>query len=564
MGLLEQRRLGVGDGGRHLFPGDRLVENQRQVTLDAGELGQLGDLPRRRKQAQQRGEFELHRRDRGLHARRGAERVVDQAQLPERPVAEVDPARGVEARRCRLAGDGGLDPQPVERDGPAEAFDQLVQQTGEAAQRRLPDGLPLVGTVAGARVAEQGQLHGLAGLPAVDRPAGGGLEEPDGVIARVLIEFAALQQAGQDRRPEHRLVLLMVTLQQQRRRVGGQKRLGGRGADKAERHRLVVAVGHQCLGQQAAGGDRRLGRADRQRQRVADRDRVQAVEPGDLFDQVHFTRQVQAIRRDLRRDQGLGGLVTRARACRGNRYIQTQATEVRRLLLVGQVQAKQIAAALPPQLDPRRAGQRLGPGTPANDARRQGAPRQLNDHLRGASAREVDAPRIDPPLEAEARVAGELQRPPGGPHGQRFENRRLQQDVGRGFVDLRVPAAHDPRHRLGALPVGDDQHVPAQLVLAAVDRGEALALRCPPHHDPSAREPAQVKRVQRLTHLMQDEVRRVHDVVDRPQAHRLQPGHEVRGAGADLHPADHPGGVERAAGRVLQVHRDPVNIFDRV
>ena len=140
------------------------------------------------------------------------------------------------------------------------------------------------------------------------------------------------------------------------------------------------------------------------------------------------------------------------------------------------------------------------------------------------------------------------------------EGRALEQDVGRGLVDLGVEAAHDAGKRDGGLAaVGDDAHVGRERALLLVERGEKLAVARSPHHHVALAilallELAQVEGVERLAGEVHHVVGDVHHVVDGPGAGGNHATREPLGAGANLHVAHHAGRVARAELRVVDLH----------
>jgi hypothetical protein len=134
----------------------------------------------------------------------------------------------------------------------------------------------------------------------------------------------------------------------------------------------------------------------------------------------------------------------------------------------------------------------------------------------------------------------------GGADRHRVPRRHLEDNVGRGLIDLRVLAADDARERRRALGVGDDEVGRLECPRLAVERGERLAVLRVTNHQLAPRELLQVEHVARVAQLEGDEVGDIDDVVDRPLAHGLEGLDEPIGARADLHAADQPGGEERA------------------
>ena len=146
----------------------------------------------------------------------------------------------------------------------------------------------------------------------------------------------------------------------------------------------------------------------------------------------------------------------------------------------------------------------------------------------------------------------------GGSLGAHAQGQRALSDAGavkvgglkdhvHGVVyDLAVLAAHDACQAHSPGLIGNDQVVVGQLAHVAVQGGELLALLGPADDDLSALHIAVVKGVHGLAVFQHHVVGDVHDVVDGAHAGGAQPLPHPLGGGADLHVADHPGGVPGA------------------
>ena len=116
--------------------------------------------------------------------------------------------------------------------------------------------------------------------------------------------------------------------------------------------------------------------------------------------------------------------------------------------------------------------------------------------------------------------------------------------------DAGLLAAHDAGQGDGLLDVGDDQHLRGELDDAAVEARQLLPFLGPADDDPAAGELPEIERVDGLSGREEDVVRHVDDVVDRPQAHGLDPRPEPVGGGPDDDAADEEAAIARAEGLV--------------
>ena len=108
---------------------------------------------------------------------------------------------------------------------------------------------------------------------------------------------------------------------------------------------------------------------------------------------------------------------------------------------------------------------------------------QLEDQLGREVGGGLGQVRVDALLPA-ARALGAQAEPLGAPEDrERLEVRRLEQDGGRGLVDLAVLRAHDPGERDRLRRVGDHEVGRLQRALLAVERADLLALRGPADDD---------------------------------------------------------------------------------
>jgi len=185
-----------------------------------------------------------------------------------------------------------------------------------------------------------------------------------------------------------------------------------------------------------------------------------------------------------------------------------------------------------------------------------GAARQRPHELRGAPQGCGREFWVDTPAETLRRLAGNLERRRCAADADVVEIRCLKQHMARGVRDLALQAAHDARDADRPAAIGDHQHVGAERMVRAVERGHALALGGAADDDSRwltglpRSQPVIVKGMQRLAQLEHHIVGDVDHVADgaltcQPQA-ALHP--ERRGANGDV--ADQCGTIARAEVRV--------------
>ena len=161
---------------------------------------------------------------------------------------------------------------------------------------------------------------------------------------------------------------------------------------------------------------------------------------------------------------------------------------------------------------------------------------------------------VDALLEARRRLAAEPEAPGGAQHGEGFEVRRLEQQVGRLVAHLAVLAAHDPGDRDRPARVGDDEIRRSELPLVAVEGDDLLSLGGAADDDPLLGEQRDVEEVQRRAEREHDVVRRVDDVRDRPHAGGQQPRLQPGRARLDARAAKDPADVARAGLEILDAN----------
>ncbi len=143
------------------------------------------------------------------------------------------------------------------------------------------------------------------------------------------------------------------------------------------------------------------------------------------------------------------------------------------------------------------------------------------------------------------------------------EDRRLDDDVGRGVRDLARRATHHAGDRERARRVGDQQRVGRELAGHVVERLEALARGCPSHEDRRAAvgsgvDGRSIEGVDRLAELQHHVVGRVDDVADRALTSRQQAHLDRVGRRANPEPAHPPADEPGAQVGIEDLHRQPL------
>src|SRR5712691_238879 len=185
--------------------------------------------------------------------------------------------------------------------------------------------------------------------------------------------------------------------------------------------------------------------------------------------------------------------------------------------------------------------------------------RHGRDQLDGAAQRVRHAEQVDPPLEAVARLARQLQGAAGAADARRLKVGALEHEIARGLRHLGLATAHHARDDGRPLGVADRRHLGRERALDPVEGDDLLPSPGAPHDDGRAPQLGQVERVQRLVELEEDVVRRVDDVVDCTLTDRGQSVREPPGAGRDRHAADHGDHVARGALGILEPNLDAVD-----
>ncbi len=347
-------------------------------------------------------------------------------------------------------------------------------------------------------------------------------------------------QAGQQRRPQHGVLL--------RQRIGDRRRLGPRGAegqrrvafDEGERHRFREAARRQHLPHRTLARDVRRGRGLRYLQRrEGGRDPIESEMAADFLDEVRLARHVHAEAGHDNRP-----------AAAGRRHLEAERRQDPRHLVRRHLLAQQPGNALRAELD---HGARPRRGIAVDH--RPGGPAGANLLEQRRRARDAGRRRLDvaAALEPDRRFGLEAETLARAPDGGWMEAGALQHHPRRRPVDLRVAAPHHAGHRGRAPAVGNHEHVGIERAVDAVERAQDFAGRGAPDHEAAAVEPPHVERVHRLADLQHHVVRHVDDVVDGADAGGLEAGGQPGGGGADLH-IEQLRAVARAEIRVAEIH----------
>ena len=175
----------------------------------------------------------------------------------------------------------------------------------------------------------------------------------------------------------------------------------------------------------------------------------------------------------------------------------------------------------------RDAGGGRGVGENVGDARRRTPARDPFEQVQGARlglGREFGTEAL---LEAQGRLAAQLQARGGAADGARVEIGHLEQDGGGRGRDLAVAAAHDAGQTHGPAAVADHERLRVEFALHAVERGQPFARARAAGAQFAAAHEVMVEGVQGLARLQHHVVGYVDDVVD---------GAHTRAQEALLHP----------------------------
>ena len=314
--------------------------------------------------------------------------------------------------------------------------------------------------------------------------------------------------------------------------------------DEAERHRFGEAGGGQHAARELIARDARIRRGCGLRHHRERRlELVEAVVTADLFDQIGFAQQIHA-----------EGWRDRVPAVSRGADGEAEALENPDHLRVGDGGAEHAREPLAAQVQTLRLP-RLRVDVDDRSGRLAGA-----DLLHQPDrALDRDHLRVGIGAALEARRGLRLQPEPlaGAPDRRRLEVRRLEYHGRRRCRDFGGRAAHHPGDALGAIAIGDHQHVGLHLPFDAVERRAALARPGAPRRERRPGEAVQVVGMHRLAELEVDVVRDVDDVADRTDAGRLQARRHPGGRAA--HPDVGDGGREpRTQLRVVDRDRDPI------
>ena len=188
--------------------------------------------------------------------------------------------------------------------------------------------------------------------------------------------------------------------------------------------------------------------------------------------------------------------------------------------------------------------QRLGVGLATGD---------FEDEFGGQCGSGEHTLRINTTLEAVARVAAQNQPARCAADIGGREVSGLNEDVLRRIGDACRLSAHDAGNSECLGFVSDDEIFRRQAVGIAIKGDDGFTFVSLADNDASF-EFRCVEGVQWLADFEQHEVGDVHNVVDRAQAHALQPALQPLRTRTDLHILDGASGVERAGLRGVQLH----------
>ena len=166
---------------------------------------------------------------------------------------------------------------------------------------------------------------------------------------------------------------------------------------------------------------------------------------------------------------------------------------------------------------------------------------------------------VDLALEADGRLAHEVEVAARARDVALVEAGALEQHVDRAIVNLRVGTAHDAgKCHWARAVVGNDGHVGRERALLAVERGELLAVARGANHDMALAvalgELSEVEGVQGLAREEHHVVGNVHHVADGTAARGDDAARQPLGAGADLDAAHHARHVAAAELGSVDVH----------
>ena len=206
----------------------------------------------------------------------------------------------------------------------------------------------------------------------------------------------------------------------------------------------------------------------------------------------------------------------------------------------------------------------LGAGAGVGDALRHRAADVATDKVGGLSCRRRRPGGRHPSSETEGGLAVQAVVGGGAADAGAVEAGRLDQDVRRPVVNLRLFSAHDTGQRHRTAAVTDQQVLGGAGALRSVEGDDLLPLPGGAQVDrsflPLFRPPKQVviEGVERLARLPHDVVRDVDDVVYRPDPGKTKTVPHPEGRGPDRNTGHHGGGVARTAVGVSDLDGDQV------
>src|SRR5581483_193158 len=276
---------------------------------------------------------------------------------------------------------------------------------------------------------------------------------------------------------------------------------------------------------------------------------INAVQPGDLLDQVHLLFEVHA---EAGNDHHaiFGGVV--------DGYFEAELLEKFYVFRGGKFYAEQFADFVGAERELLEFGRMR---ECVHDTVGELAAGGLQNELCGAPAGPITDANIPAALEAIRRFRAQLEFLGGGADVLWLEIGALDQDVHRLVIDLGVLATHDTGKGDGFGFIGDQQHLAGERPLLGIERRELLVLGGAADDDgglpfPALRDEVIIEGVQRLAGFEHHVVRDVHDVADAADTDFFERRAEPIGTGANLHAPNYTGGVPRAEFGVVEADGD--------
>ncbi len=387
----------------------------------------------------------------------------------------------------------------------------------------------------------QGVARGLArilvhrGGPAEDRAH---LEDPQIELLPRGVACGAVEQRAEQRGAQQRVLLRQRVLQghsiRQARVVLAQAQAAeGLARGEGPPHRLIQPAPHQRVHRAAAQA---LLVREQARGTVAGQrggKLLQAVDAGDLLDQVRLARYVRTPQGGHGDVEAVGRLP----------HLEIECLQDLHLACAGHGHAEDRLHARLAQPDHLRRG-RLGPDVDRPGQERGAA--QLDHQAGRERLRVVTLLGGEALLEARGGLAAQPERPGGAVDVGPIPVGDLHQHPRGALPHLRARSAHQARDRGGALAVLDHHHLPVQRAGLTVERLHLLARAGAAHHEPPPSDAVEVEGVQRLAGEEHRVVGYVNHVVDRALPRRAEARLRPRRRLGDGHVLEHPRGEARA------------------